>query len=139
MGSREEVINQIRIERAAFAKAVIAANKDLSSRMSQEGVRFELDEKSDSFTILVGIGSRDETYTQTAEDLELDLDINTDKIIGITVHAFAQSFLKTKAGRSFAELLPVLRDYGPTICIPPKSHGTKRAASQLRSLVPAFA
>ena len=119
-------------------RRVDSANKDLVERARHLGFTFDLDKTTDTLTITIG-GGAEETYTQGTGYLYADIELDTYQIVGFTILEFEAAFLKTGVGRQvFSEdiILPVLRRYG-TFCFPPEREGTRIAATELRTLVPA--
>lgn len=137
MAAKEELTTPNAEQYKVLLQHVVQVNKNLIDRAVQSGFTFDLDRETDTFTITFGGAPRD-TYTQGFDHLFADLDLQTDEIIGFTILQFETAFMKTREGkRTFGKLLPVLREYG-SIGFPPKGRGTGRAASELKTLVPAL-
>ena len=136
--TREEWEERLKAEQKVAGPEIVAANKDFVARAKHLGFAFDLDQSADILTITIGEGS-DDTYTQGTNRFFIDLDIETNQVVRITILEFESAYLDTEDGQDlFSDdlLLPVLRKYG-TMSFPPEREGTRIAAIELRLLVPA--
>lgn len=112
------------------------ANKDLVERSEKLGLSLDYDDDADILTITIGERPID-FYTQGLGSVYLDLDLETDKLVGFTIHEFQAAYVKTKAGRRmFKAMNLTLVAYG-SFNFPPDSKGTQKVAEGFRELVPA--
>lgn len=135
--TKEALMLQIADEHGALATEIMKANRNLAERAKSLGFTFDLDKDADILTITIGEGAND-SYTQGLNHVYLDLEPETNLILGFTILEF-QAFLKTEEGKQlFSDdlILPVLLKYG-TLSFHPEREGTRIAATELRSLVPA--
>lgn len=86
------------------------ANRNFAARVKVEPLVFELDVEDDSLS--VGIGVRPElAYTQSVDNLYIDMDELDDRIVGITIEDFSE-WLNSHDNPALKDLAAALRHLG---------------------------
>ncbi len=124
---------EFRAEWVELMQKIHDANADLTARVEREGLTAELSERDDTLQITIGAPGA-ATYSQRVGAIKLQLDDETDQIVGVTIAEITAYAASHQEG--LGAMLPALRRFG-TIQLPARSAGAELVAQELRDLVPA--
>jgi hypothetical protein len=134
--THEKVKNQLRGEWDNLMEHVREVNRDLDDRFYAQSLTFDLDTAQDRLKVMVG-DQPASTYTQGANNIYFDIDIDSDRIAAITIRNVSE-YMKTKAqDHVWMSLLDILR-LVKTIEVPPMAKGDSgrdKFAQELRGLI----
>jgi hypothetical protein len=130
-----ELKERVAAEWLDFMNKIQADGESVFERVQQEGLLLDLDDEQDRLRILIG-GVPTAAYSQGRDHVYLDLDIDTDEILGVTIRDFSTYKGEIPLPRTIVELLPALHHIGQ-LRIPPMSRGSREVAQEKRDLVPA--
>ena len=128
---RRELKQRVATEWLEFMNKIQADGESVFARVQQEGLLLDLDEEQDRLRILIG-GVPAAAYSQGRDHVYLDLDIDTDAILGVTIRDFSTYKGDIPLPRTILELLPALRHIGQ-LRIPPMSRGSRELARECAS------
>lgn len=117
-----------------LVKRIRASEDTLVPRIEREGLLLDYDAEQDRLRILIG-GVPAVSYAQGRDHVYLDLDVDDDSILGITIREIATFDSVGRLPPAVLELLPSLRRLGQ-IRIPPMSQGSREVAREMREFVP---
>ena len=124
---------KLRAEWDDLMQRIHDANADLTERIEREGLTAEFVEAGDTLRITIGAPGGP-TYSQRVGAIKLQLDDETDQIVGVTIAEITAYAASHQEG--LGAMLPALRRFG-TIQLPARSAGAELVAQELRELVPA--
>lgn len=137
MYTHEELKGQLKNEWDNLMEHIRAVNRDLADRFYSQSLTFDLDAAQDRLKVVIGEGRPASTYTQGANNIYFDLDIDTDTIAAITIRDVS-AYMKEKAHdhvwTSLLDLLRLVR----TIEVPPvagRDSGRDQFARELSDLI----